>query len=71
MVFLSALLSKVLIGLLSALGGWLVRHFQEMRKDAAAKKAAEDNTQKAVDDLTKAKTPGEIDNAAKGIADDL
>lgn len=68
---LSGILSTVITSLVSALMGWLVRHFQEVAKDAAQKKADEDATKKALDDNKAAVTPAERDNAAKGIADDL
>lgn len=68
---LTSLLSNVILGLLSAIGGWLVRHFQQMAKDATEKKAADDATAAATQALKDAKTQGDIDGAAKGVADDL
>lgn len=71
MSFLSGIASNVIISLLSALGGWLIRHFQEMYKDSQAKKVDEAATQKAVDADKAAVTPAERDSSAKGIADNL
>ncbi len=69
MEFLSAILTKVLIGLLSAIGGWFVRHIQEWWKDKKQSEADDEAAKKAVDDLKNAKTQGELDEAAKKIAD--
>jgi hypothetical protein len=69
--FLSGIASNIVLSVLSALGGWLVRHFQEMYKDSKQKKADEAATQKIVDADKAAITPAERDNAAKGIADNL
>lgn len=69
MTFLAALLTKIGIGLLSALGGWLVRHFQEYMKDR--RQATEDEAKNAANRvaLENAKTKEERENAAKGVAD--
>lgn len=67
----AGVLSTVITSLISALAGWLVRHFQEIIKDAAQKKADDAATQKAVDANKAAVTPAERDNGAKGIADNL
>lgn len=66
---LAAIGSKVLISLLSALGGWLLHLFQTYRKDQADQAADEAKTAAAQKALKDAKTKEEIDNAAKGIAD--
>lgn len=68
---LSSLFSQVIFSLLSALMGWLVRHFQEIIKDknqAAVDMAKIAAAQKALED---AKTKEDLDNAAKGIADNF
>lgn len=71
MVFLSGIISSVIVSLLSGLGGWLLHYYQVKAADAAAKKSAEAATQSAVDADKAAVTPGERDNAAKGISDNL
>lgn len=71
MTFLTGLISSIVMSLLSALGGWLIHYFQVSAADAAAKKAAEAASQAAVDADKAAVTPGDRDNAAKGIADNL
>ena len=61
---LSSILSKILISLLSAIGGWLVRHFQEWWKD----RQTESDAEKSVDPLKKA-DPNDgkaIDDASDG-----
>ncbi len=68
---LSGIISTVITSLISALAGWLVRHFQEIIKDAKAKKADEAETQKAIDANKAAVTPAERDSAAKNIASNL
>lgn len=68
---MSSILTAVITNLVAALAGWLVRHFQEIAKDNAAKKADEEATKKAVDADKAAVTPAERDSSAKGIADNL
>lgn len=68
---MSAIIATVITNLVSALGGWLIRHFQEIAKDNAQKAADEAAAKKAVDDDKAAVTPAERDNAAKGIAENL
>ena len=68
---LTTVITNVLIGLLSALGGWLVRHFQEYLKDKAAADTDEKQTAAAQKALEDAKTKEDLENAAKGIADNF
>jgi hypothetical protein len=68
---LTGLLTKVIVSLFSAIAGWLMRHFQEWLKDRKEAAADEKKTADAIQAVKDAKTKEEIDNAAKGIADNL
>lgn len=68
---MSAIIATVITNLLSALGGWLIRHLQEIAKDNAQKAADEAATQKAIDADKAAVTPAERDNAAKSVSDNI
>jgi len=71
MAFLVAIVVPVLKWILAGLGGYLLHAFQTAWKDHQEKKTDESATQKAIDDLKNAKTPGDIDNAAKGVSDNV
>ncbi len=71
MTFFSAILVKVLIGLFSALSGWLVRHFQEIIKDRKEAASDEKKMADAILALQNAKTKQELEDAAKNIANNL
>lgn len=71
MTFLSNIAGYVITSVLSALGGWLLKVFHlwlQDRQDTAANEAATAAAQKAIED---AKTKQQLDDAAKGIADNF
>lgn len=71
MAFLGGIISTVLTHLLTALAAWAAAKFHSWYMDNQQKKSAEDKTANAVQAVKDAKTPQEIDDAAKNIASDL
>lgn len=71
MAFLSSVAGYVVTAILSALGGWLLKVLHIYQKDNADKAADEARTAAAQKALEDAKTQEELDNAAKGIADNF
>ncbi len=71
MTFLSGILSNVIISLLSALGGWLLKTLHIWWQDKQEASVDEKKTADATRALQDAKTKEELDAAAKGIANNF
>lgn len=65
---LEGIIVKVLISLISMIGGWLVKHFQQAQKDRADEVADQKKTSDADKELQEAKNKEDLENAAKDIA---
>lgn len=71
MSFLASIAGYVITSVLSALGGWLLKVFHLWVVDRQETSAKEAQTAAATKALQDAKTAGEIDDAAKSIADNF